>query len=103
MPRGRVERVAGGFRLSGRWGFSSGVRHCQWAFLGALVPAADGGASEFRTFLVPRRDFRVIDSWDTIGLRGTGSHDIEVDQALVLEYRTHRPPTARPAPAPASR
>ncbi len=90
MPRGKLRRVAGGFRLSGRWGFSSGVAHCQWAFLGALVPpATPGGASEFRTFLVPRADFRVIDAWDTIGLRGTGSQDVEVTDVFVPEYRTH--------------
>ncbi len=90
MPRGRLQRVAGGFRLSGRWGFSSGVDHCQWAFLGALVPGEGGSAAEFRTFLVPRCDLKVIDCWDTIGLRGTGSHDIEVEQAFVPDYRTHK-------------
>lgn len=91
MPKGRLERVPGGFRLSGRWGFSSGVDHCQWAFLGALVPPESGqGAPEFRTFLVPRADFRVIKAWDTIGLRGTGSQDVEVGGAFVPEYRTHK-------------
>lgn len=91
MPKGRLQRVDGGFRLSGRWGFSSGVDHCQWAFLGALVPDEAGRAPpEFRTFLVPRRDFTVVDAWDTIGLRATGSQDIEVSDAFVPEYRTHR-------------
>ncbi|MBS0380694.1 MAG: acyl-CoA dehydrogenase family protein [Proteobacteria bacterium] len=91
MPRGRLRRVAGGFRLSGRWGFSSGIDHCEWAFLGALVsPESGEGAAEFRTFLVPRRDFTVHDVWDTIGLRGTGSQDVEVTDAFVPEYRTHR-------------
>jgi 3-hydroxy-9,10-secoandrosta-1,3,5(10)-triene-9,17-dione monooxygenase len=91
MPKGRVTRVPGGFRLSGRWGFSSGVDHCDWAFLGALVPPETGQETlEFRTFLVPRSDFEVIRCWDTIGLRGTGSHDIAVNDAFVPEYRTHR-------------
>jgi 3-hydroxy-9,10-secoandrosta-1,3,5(10)-triene-9,17-dione monooxygenase len=91
MPKGRVTRVPGGFRLSGRWGFSSGVDHCEWAFLGALVPPeSTPGAPEFRTFLVPRADFEVIRCWDTIGLRGTGSHDVAVDDVFVPEYRTHR-------------
>ena len=49
MPVGKVERVDGGFKLSGRWGFSSGSKHCDWAFLGALVPPAEaGGRSEER-------------------------------------------------------
>jgi 3-hydroxy-9,10-secoandrosta-1,3,5(10)-triene-9,17-dione monooxygenase len=91
MPKGRIKRVDGGFLLSGRWGFSSGVDHCQWAFLGVAVPPADGkGPPEFRTFLVPRKDFKVLKVWDTVGLRGTGSQDVEVTEAFVPEYRTHK-------------
>jgi 3-hydroxy-9,10-secoandrosta-1,3,5(10)-triene-9,17-dione monooxygenase len=91
MPKGRITRVPGGFRLSGRWGFSSGVDHCRWAFLGVPVPPESGqGAPEFRTFLVPRTDFVVHRVWDTVGLRGTGSQDVEVVDAFVPEYRTHK-------------
>ena len=91
MPKGIVRRVPGGFMLSGRWGFSSGVDHCQWAFLGAAVPTDSGkGPPEFRTFLVPRADFMVHHVWDTVGLRGTGSQDVEVKDAFVPEYRTHK-------------
>jgi len=91
MPKGQVQRVEGGFRFHGRWGYSSGVDHCQWVLLGGLVPAADGqGAPEYRTFLVPRGDFQVIDTWDTMGLRGTGSQDVFVKDAFVPEHRTHR-------------
>lgn len=90
MPKGKVTRVDGGFRLSGRWGYSSGVDHCQWVLLGGLVPSSDGGAPEYRTFLVPRADFMVLDTWDTMGLRATGSKDVVVDNAFVPEYRTHK-------------
>ncbi|MGF6592011.1 acyl-CoA dehydrogenase family protein [Pseudomonas sp. 2835] len=91
MPVGKVERVEGGFRLSGRWGFSSGSKHCQWAFLGALVPPQEaGGAPDYRTFLVPRSDYQIIDNWNVMGLEATGSHDIQVSDAFVPEYRTHR-------------
>ncbi|WP_236235625.1 flavin-dependent monooxygenase [Pseudomonas faucium] len=91
MPVGKVERVEGGFRLSGRWGFSSGSKHCQWAFLGALVPPqAPGGAPDYRTFLVPSSDYQVLDNWNVMGLEATGSHDVQVDNAFVPEYRTHR-------------
>lgn len=91
MPKGIIRRVPGGFMLSGRWGFSSGVDHCQWAFLGVAVPPESGvGAPEFRTFLVPRSDFQVHRVWDTVGLRGTGSQDVEVKEAFVPEYRTHK-------------
>lgn len=91
QPVGKVEHVEGGFHLSGRWSFSSGCDHCQWVLLGALVPPkAEGEAPDMRTFLVPRRDYRIEKNWDTFGLRGTGSHDIVVERAFVPDYRTHR-------------
>ncbi len=91
MPKGQVRRVDGGFRFSGRWGYSSGVDHCQWVLLGGLVPAeTEGEPPEYRTFLVPRGDFEVLDTWDTMGLRGTGSHDVVVSDVFVPEYRTHK-------------
>lgn len=91
MPVGKVERVDGGFRLSGRWGFSSGSKHCRWAFLGAMVPAQEpDGAPDYRTFLVPRSDYEILDNWNVMGLEATGSHDVLVENAFVPEYRTHR-------------
>ena len=91
MPVGKVERVAGGFKLSGHWGFSSGSRHCDWAFLGAMVPPENPGeAPDYRTFLVPRGDYEIVENWNVSGLEGTGSHDITVQHAFVPEHRTHR-------------
>jgi 3-hydroxy-9,10-secoandrosta-1,3,5(10)-triene-9,17-dione monooxygenase len=90
MPRAEVTPVEGGYRISGRWGFSSGVDHCQWAFLGGLVPDPEGGAPDYRTFLVPRSDFEIDYVWDTMGLRGTGSQDVIVKDAFVPAYRSHR-------------
>jgi len=85
-PTGSVRRVDGGFLLSGRWHFSSGVDCCTWALLGGVIP--DGG--EFRSFLVPRRDFEVDhDSWHVTGLAGTGSKDLVLSGAFVPDYRTH--------------
>ena len=91
MPKGQVERVdsEGGFRFSGRWGFSSGVDHADWLFLGGIV-ASKNGAPDYRTFLVPRSDVRINDNWHTVGLKGTGSKEVVVDGAFVPEYRTHR-------------
>jgi 3-hydroxy-9,10-secoandrosta-1,3,5(10)-triene-9,17-dione monooxygenase len=89
-PTGSVRRADGGFYLSGRWHFSSGADHCTWALLGAVVPD-DGEGAEFRTFLVPRRDFTVDhESWRVTGLSGTGSKDIVVPGAWIPEHRTHR-------------
>ncbi len=90
MPVGKVESVDGGFRFSGRWAFSSGCDHCDWVFLGGVVPpGADNPNPDYRTFLVPRSDFKVLDTWHTFGLKGTGSNDIVVEDAFVPEYRTH--------------
>jgi 3-hydroxy-9,10-secoandrosta-1,3,5(10)-triene-9,17-dione monooxygenase len=90
-PTGKVERVDGGYRVRGRWSFSSGCDHCRWAFLGGLVPPEKEGAPvEMRTFLVPREEYRIDDNWHTAGLRATGSKDIVVENAFVPEHRTHR-------------
>ncbi len=90
MPKGLVKRVAGGFRFSGRWSFSSGIDHAEWVFLGgAVIPEGAAGTPEYRTFLVPRADFKIIDNWHVMGLKGTGSKDVVVEDAFVPEYRTH--------------
>ena len=91
-PVGKVKVVEGGFRLSGRWSFSSGSAHCQWAFLGAVVPTAEApfDMANYRTFLVPISDYEIVDNWDVVGLQGTGSNDIVVDDVFVPEHRTHK-------------
>ena len=89
-PTGTVERVDGGYRIKGRWSFSSGCDHCRWAVLGgAAPPAAPGEPPDLRVFLVPRRDYRIDDNWHVMGLCATGSKDIVVEDAFVPEYRTH--------------
>lgn len=92
QPVGKVTHVDGGFRLSGRWGFSTGSVHCQWVILGAIVPPKnEGDAPDMRAFLLPRSDYTIDrDAWHVFGLQGTGSHDIIVDDVFVPEYRTHR-------------
>lgn len=91
MPVGKAEPVEGGYRFSGRWSFSSGIDHCDWIFLGGLLPKRDGsGALEHATFLLPKADYRIEHNWDVLGLRATGSHDIVVDGVFVPEYRTQR-------------
>jgi 3-hydroxy-9,10-secoandrosta-1,3,5(10)-triene-9,17-dione monooxygenase len=91
-PVGKVKVVDGGFRLSGRWSFSSGSEHCKWAFLGAVVPTPEApfDMANYRTFLVPISDYQIIHNWDVVGLQGTGSHDIVVEDVFVPEHRTHK-------------
>ena len=89
MPVGKVKGVPGGYRLSGRWAFSSGSAHCDWVILGSYVPPATAvGKPEPRHFLVPRADYRIVENWDVMGLRATGSNDIVVEDAFVPEHRT---------------
>ena len=87
-PTGKVEVLDEGFRLSGRWSFSSGCDHCDWVFLGGVV-RREGKPSEMRTFLLPRSDYAIDDTWFVSGLSGTGSKDILVEGAFVPEHRTH--------------
>ena len=89
MPKGQVTPVEGGFKFSGRWGFSSGIDHCDWVFLGGLI-FSEGQPPEYRTFMLPKSDFEVVDTWYTVGLKGTGSKDIVVKDVFVPEYRTHK-------------
>lgn len=91
MPTGKAEAVDGGFKFSGRWGFSSGCEHAEWIFLGGLLPKKDGsGALEHCTFLLPKADFKIVKNWDVLGLRATGSHDIVVEDVFVPEHHTQR-------------
>jgi 3-hydroxy-9,10-secoandrosta-1,3,5(10)-triene-9,17-dione monooxygenase len=89
-PTGTVKRVTGGYRLSGRWSFSSGCDFCEWAVLGGILPPAEAGQPpDARVFLVPRSDYVVDDNWHVMGLCATGSKDLVVKEAFVPEYRTH--------------
>ncbi|WHT17216.1 flavin-dependent monooxygenase [Crossiella sp. CA-258035] len=87
-PAGRATPVDGGFRFSGRWSFSSGCDHATWVLLGGLVLGPEGKPVDFRTFLLPIADYSIVDVWDTVGLRGTGSNDILVEDVFVPEHRT---------------
>lgn len=92
-PMGVLKPVDGGYTFSGHWQFSSGTDHCQWLFLGALMGDADGvpllDPPQLIHVLIPRTDYTIVDdSWDVVGLRGTGSKDIVVKDAFIPAYRT---------------
>ena len=89
---GKFERVQGGYRVQGRWPFSSGSDHCTWAMLGIVLPPT--APDEMPTLvwgLVPREDYRVDDDWRTIGMRGTGSNTLIVDDAFIPDHRCINP------------
>ncbi|WP_409491881.1 3-hydroxy-9,10-secoandrosta-1,3,5(10)-triene-9,17-dione monooxygenase oxygenase subunit [Amycolatopsis sp. cmx-11-12] len=85
-PMGKADVVDGGYRLSGRWSFSSGCDHATWVLLGGPV-FKDGKPVDFCTYLVPITDYTIEDVWDTVGLRGTGSNDIIVNDVFVPKHR----------------
>jgi len=87
-PTGKAVQTEGGFQLSGKWSFSSGCDHCQWVLLGGLVFNAENQVVDFRTFMVPRESYQIIDVWHMVGLSGTGSNDIVVDDVFIPEAFT---------------
>lgn len=87
MPTGRATPIEGGFEFKGKWKLSSGCEHCDWILLGGMV--GDPADGDYRTFLLPRSDFRIVDTWHAMGLKGTGSQDIVVENAMVPAHRVH--------------
>lgn len=93
-PSGRAVPVEGGYRLSGRWAYGSGCENAVWRMGGALVLEGEaprqlpGGGPEIRSCFFRAEDSRVIDTWDVSGLRGTGSHDLAVEELFVPAART---------------
>lgn len=89
-PHGRARPAEGGYVFSGRWPFSSGTDLCQWVTIGGLVTDADGNVADpvVKHFALPRSDYEIDhDSWQVMGLRGTGSKDVVVRDAFVPEHR----------------
>jgi 3-hydroxy-9,10-secoandrosta-1,3,5(10)-triene-9,17-dione monooxygenase len=87
-PTGKAVLTEGGFTLSGKWSFSSGCDHATWVLLGGLVFDQEGQVVDFRTFLLPREKYQIVDVWNVVGLRGTGSNDIVVEETFIPEAFT---------------
>jgi 3-hydroxy-9,10-secoandrosta-1,3,5(10)-triene-9,17-dione monooxygenase len=84
-PLGTATSCDGGFKLTGKWKYSSGCDYADWYMLGAFV---DGNPSDFRTFLVPGSEVEIVDDWEVFGLKGTGSKTVVTKDAHIPEYRT---------------
>jgi len=86
-PRsGYIDKVADGYRIEAQFGFSSGCHHAAWVFVfGVPRNAPEEG---FSAFLVPRRDYEIVDNWHVMGLCGTGSCDVAID-STVPPHRVH--------------
>jgi 3-hydroxy-9,10-secoandrosta-1,3,5(10)-triene-9,17-dione monooxygenase len=86
-PRETAKRTAGGWRVSGRFPFSSGCTHAQWAIIGARCEDAAANTST-RYLLVPMDEIEIVDDWHVLGLRGTGSRTLMLRDAFVPEHRS---------------
>ncbi len=87
---GTAEPVTGGFRVSGRWSFSSGCEASSWG----MVSVSGPGAGTLRWLLLPREDYEIVDTWFASGMRGTGSQDIVVRDTFVPAHRVLDPDRA---------
>lgn len=98
FPCGKAKAVKGGYELSGRWPFSSGVNLSTWNMLGGIV--SDGDQPGHRIFLVPDTDYEIIDTWHASGLQGTGSNDVACNAIFVPEEMTVAVASIKGGPTP---
>ena len=96
FPPGTAERVEGGYRVSGRWSFGSGCNYANWLTGQALVTengvpkiGPDGKPIALIVFF-PASEATIIDTWHTLGMRGTGSNDVRITQVFIPERRCWR-------------
>ncbi|MEM8768935.1 MAG: acyl-CoA dehydrogenase family protein [Pseudomonadota bacterium] len=85
-PNGHAVPVAGGYKLSGRWQWGTGVMHADWVMLGAVTQNEDGKPMLVMA-LAPRDEVQVLDTWNTAGMLGTGSNDIVATDVFVPAHR----------------
>ncbi|HME05030.1 MAG TPA: acyl-CoA dehydrogenase family protein [Solirubrobacteraceae bacterium] len=96
-PRGSARRVDGGYRVSGRWAYCSGIMHSDHLFGGCMIEAVDDGEATIRILGMPTSELEIVDTWHTSGLRGTGSHDAVAADIFVPDHLTlslFDPPTS---------
>lgn len=86
VPGGEAVRVEGGYRISGRWAYGTGILHCDWMAVPAPVRAEDGSVEVYR-FYLPAEEFGVLDTWNVAAMRATGSRDVTLDDVFIPEHR----------------
>jgi len=92
---GEAVIVEGGYRVTGRWAFASGIRHSHYLAMGAMAVGGPDGPKQIRV-VVPTSQAKIHDNWDVMGLRGTGSCDFSLDDVFVPERFTWGGAEARP-------
>jgi alkylation response protein AidB-like acyl-CoA dehydrogenase len=93
-PEGLALKVDGGYRVSGRWDYASGVNHANWLLCTSKIEDTNGpvlsadGTPVTRVLLTPVQAAKIIDTWDVMGMRGTGSNDFVLNDVFVPDERT---------------
>lgn len=86
-PVGKVQPVAGGYRLSGRWSFLSGLWCSDWVAVGAMIAPEEGARPEWTMCFLPKADYQLDDQWRVVGMQGTDSNTIVVENAFIPHHR----------------
>jgi 3-hydroxy-9,10-secoandrosta-1,3,5(10)-triene-9,17-dione monooxygenase len=102
FPAAKAKKTKGGYVVSGRWPFSSGVDPSEWNMLAGLAFLDEHAPPEQRVFLLHKSQYQVIDTWFAGGLRGTGSKDVEAREQYVPEHRTLAVADTKGGPTPGS-
>ena len=98
-PASQIAVVPGGYRISGRISYLSGVNHSTWIMVGGMLPNP-AGPPDWTLFMVPPGHYEVVDTWHTTGMRGTGSNTVVYDDVFVPEDHTVRVADMREGTAP---
>ena len=87
-PSGEATPVEGGYRVSGRWSFASGIRHSQWVSSGAMIVGGKADQPQHLRIVVPTSQAQIHDNWEVVGLRGTGSCEYSLSNVFVPQRFT---------------
>ncbi|MCL6577254.1 flavin-dependent monooxygenase [Kyrpidia sp.] len=87
-PVGRVEKVEGGYILNGTWHYVSGINYSEWCGFGAFYKPENEEMPTWLVLNVNKKDFKIINDWNSIGLRGSGSNTVIVENTFVPEHHT---------------
>ncbi|NGO52791.1 flavin-dependent monooxygenase [Allomesorhizobium camelthorni] len=102
-PTSMAERVEGGYRLNGRWSFASGCDNAQWSLCAAILPTRGEEKPVPAFLLVPAHEYMIDDTWEVVGLAGTGSKTLVLDNVVVPEHRVLTFPQATSGRTPGAK
>ena len=105
LPHGKPTPASGGVRVSGKWSFCSGVDNADWLFLGVFFgpPSGNSPMPDIRYIMVPKGDYQILDDWEVMGLCGTGSKSVVIDDKFVPHHRIVSHKEMSDATSPGSR